>query len=49
MIATAAVVLNVFHPAVCFREGYERDISIKMKGAKPRNGDGKGVSNMVDA
>ena len=35
MVAIAVLVLNVFHPAVCFREGSEEDISTEMKGTKP--------------
>lgn len=38
MIAIAVLVLNPFHPAVCFKEGYEKDITLKLKGMKSKGG-----------
>lgn len=34
MVAVAVLVLNAFNPAVCFKEGYDKDISLEMKRGK---------------
>ena len=38
MIVISVLVLNLFHPGVCFKEGYEEDVSTEMKGTKPKDG-----------
>jgi len=43
MIAIAVVVLNVFHPGVCFKEGYDKNVSIEMKS------DGQRAANAMTA
>ncbi|KAK2739448.1 hypothetical protein FQN57_006577 [Myotisia sp. PD_48] len=42
MIIIAVVVLNIFHPASCFTEGYNSEITVELK--KPKGGHANAVS-----